>query len=61
MGNDLSLTLAGETLHLLGARALYWPTRSAMLIADLHLGKADLFRRAASACPAAARAMISHA
>ncbi len=51
MGNDLSLTLAGETLHLLGARALYWPTRSAMLIADLHLGKADLFRRAGIGLP----------
>jgi hypothetical protein len=36
---------------LVGARALYWPARRALLIADLHLGKADVFRRAGIALP----------
>lgn len=48
----LSLQLAGEHVQLLGARALYWPARQALLIADLHLGKADVFRRAGIGLPA---------
>ncbi|MCC7632743.1 ligase-associated DNA damage response endonuclease PdeM [Stenotrophomonas rhizophila] len=51
MATELSLSLAGETVQLLGARALYWPARRALLIADLHLGKADLFRRAGIGLP----------
>lgn len=51
MPNDCSLTLAGEPVTLLGERALYWPAREALLIADLHLGKADLFRRAGIGLP----------
>ncbi len=44
--------LAGETVELLGDRALYRPARRALLIADLHLGKADVFRRAGIGLPA---------
>jgi DNA ligase-associated metallophosphoesterase len=51
MAPELPITLAGETVHLLGARALYWPARQGLLIADLHLGKADLFRRAGIGLP----------
>lgn len=51
MNADLPLQLAGETLRMLGARALLWPARQALLIADLHLGKADVFRRAGIALP----------
>ncbi|QDY48356.1 ligase-associated DNA damage response endonuclease PdeM [Stenotrophomonas maltophilia] len=51
MANELPLLRAGESLILLGARALYWPARQALLIADLHLGKADVFRRAGIALP----------
>ena len=36
--------LAGETVTLLPERALYWPRRAALLIADLHLGKDATFR-----------------
>ncbi|ADV26125.1 metallophosphoesterase [Pseudoxanthomonas suwonensis 11-1] len=43
--------LAGEPVHLLGARALYRPQARALLIADLHLGKGDAFRRAGLAIP----------
>ena len=38
-------------MHLLGDRALWWPARSSLLLADLHLGKADIFRRAGIALP----------
>ena len=52
MADDLPLLLAGEPFMLVGARAMYWPARQALLIADLHLGKADVFRRAGIALPA---------
>ena len=52
MADELPLLRAGESLILLGARALYWPARRALLIADLHLGKADVFRRSGIALPA---------
>ncbi|MGL4692727.1 MAG: ligase-associated DNA damage response endonuclease PdeM, partial [Stenotrophomonas maltophilia] len=51
MAPELPITLAGEAVHLLGARALHWPARNALLIADLHLGKADLFRRSGIGLP----------
>lgn len=51
MAPELPTTLAGEQVLLLGARALYWPARKALLIADLHLGKADVFRRAGIGLP----------
>lgn len=37
--------VAGETLELLPGRALYWPRASTLLVADLHLGKAGVFRQ----------------
>ncbi|MDQ1107874.1 metallophosphoesterase superfamily enzyme [Stenotrophomonas rhizophila] len=51
MPTDVVTDIAGEQVRLLGARALYWPAREALLIADLHLGKADLFRRAGIGLP----------
>lgn len=51
MADELPMLLAGEAVVLIGARALYWPARQALLIADLHLGKADVFRRAGIALP----------
>lgn len=51
MAASLALDLAGERVELLGDRALFWPSRSRLLIADLHLGKADIFRRAGIALP----------
>jgi len=47
----LSMRLAGEPVVLLGARALYWPARSRLVIADLHLGKSHVFRRSGIAVP----------
>lgn len=51
MPASLALDLAGERIELLADRALFWPARSRLLIADLHLGKADAFRRAGIALP----------
>ncbi|WP_367382925.1 ligase-associated DNA damage response endonuclease PdeM [Stenotrophomonas cyclobalanopsidis] len=51
MATEFPMLLGGEPMYLLGARALWWPARRALLIADLHLGKADVFRRAGIALP----------
>lgn len=41
----------GESLLLLAERAVYWPARNTLLIADWHLGKADVFGRHGIAIP----------
>ncbi len=48
---DLTIELAGETVVLLPERALFWPRRAALLIADPHWGKAAAFRAAGLAIP----------
>ncbi|MET0582058.1 MAG: ligase-associated DNA damage response endonuclease PdeM [Pseudoxanthomonas sp.] len=52
MAAELDIELGGEPMRLLGDRALYWPARARLLIADLHLGKADVFRHAGIGLPA---------
>jgi DNA ligase-associated metallophosphoesterase len=42
---------AGETVQLLGERALWWPAERCLLLADLHLGKAASFRAAGQPVP----------
>lgn len=37
-------TWAGELLHLLPERALWWPAGGVLFVADLHLGKAATYR-----------------
>ena len=51
MADFVAIDIAGETVHLLADRALFWPRENALLIADLHLGKADTFRSAGIALP----------
>ncbi len=46
------VVLAGEPVELLAQRALYWPAQRLLAIADLHLGKDDVFRDAGIALPA---------
>lgn len=41
----IECSVAGETLMLLPERAVYWPARKALFVADFHLGKAASFRR----------------
>src|SRR5690606_24763722 len=47
----LDLAIAGEPVRMLADRALYWPARARLLVADLHLGKGDTFRAAGIAVP----------
>jgi len=51
MPAKVAITLAGEPVELHAGRALYWLRRQRLLIADLHLGKADVFRRAGIGLP----------
>lgn len=48
----LEATVAGETLLLHPFKAAYWPAEGALLLADLHLGKAAHFRREGLPVPA---------
>ena len=49
----LTIELAGEHLTLWPDRAISWPARSAVLVADLHLGKPAAFRSAGVPAPEA--------
>lgn len=44
MPEALAIDIAGERLVLHADRALHWPARRSLLIADLHLGKGDTLR-----------------
>jgi DNA ligase-associated metallophosphoesterase len=44
-------SFGGHDLFALGAGALFWPSRRAMLVADLHLEKASWFARAGQMLP----------
>jgi DNA ligase-associated metallophosphoesterase len=48
----MEITLAEERLEMLPERALWWPSQRALLIADVHLGKDQVFRRRGLAVPA---------
>lgn len=52
----LSVCWASETWDLYPQRALYWPRRNALLLADLHLGKGDAFRTRGMAIPSGSSA-----
>ncbi|MCD9047676.1 ligase-associated DNA damage response endonuclease PdeM [Luteimonas sp. MHLX1A] len=51
MADEREVLVAGEPVQLHAERALYWPRTRTLVIADLHLGKADHFRRAGIALP----------
>lgn len=44
MSTPYPINLAGETLWLLPEKALYWPAQQALLVADVHFGKAAAYR-----------------
>ena len=44
MPNDLTITLRNETAVLMPERAMFLPDHGALLVADLHLGKAETYR-----------------
>ncbi|MEM9019270.1 MAG: ligase-associated DNA damage response endonuclease PdeM [Planctomycetota bacterium] len=49
----IQLQLAGEALSLLPQRAIHWPDRRTLILADPHIGKDDTFRRAGIPVPCA--------
>lgn len=49
---SITVTMAGHDLWLLAERAVYWPGRRWLFIADTHWGKCQTFRDAGSALPA---------
>ena len=49
---DATLSLAGQTLHLLPERAVYWGDAATLLVADPHFGKGAAFRFAGFPVPA---------
>lgn len=51
MPNSVALTIGGHAMVALADRALFWPARSRLILSDLHLGKADTFRRLGMALP----------
>jgi DNA ligase-associated metallophosphoesterase len=50
-GGGVPVTIRGEALVLLPGRAVHWPARRTLVIADAHFGKDDVFRRAGIALP----------
>jgi len=44
MNTYLPIEHCGETLWLLPDKAIYWPARRALLVADVHIGKAASYR-----------------
>lgn len=51
IGPTLPWTLVGEPVVLDAARALAWPREAMLFVADLHLGKDQVFREAGLALP----------
>lgn len=51
MTDHLAMPFADTEFHLLGDRAVYWPKALLLIIADLHLGKGDIFRASGIAVP----------
>ncbi|MBX2816899.1 MAG: ligase-associated DNA damage response endonuclease PdeM [Saprospiraceae bacterium] len=50
----MNVEVAGEELVLHHHKAVYWPDRQALILADLHLGKIDHFRNSGLYVPAIA-------
>jgi len=50
----LSIEIKGEELILLPQKAIYWPKEKTLLIADLHLGKGNHFRKNGISIPSTA-------
>lgn len=49
--SEFSIEAAGERLELLHDRALHWPRRRSLIVADTHFAKDDVFRRSGFAWP----------
>jgi DNA ligase-associated metallophosphoesterase len=47
----MKLTLRHQTIHLLPQKAAYWEEQKTLIIADIHIGKGSLFRKAGIPIP----------
>jgi DNA ligase-associated metallophosphoesterase len=47
----METTISGEQLQLLPQKAVFWPSKRILFLADLHLGKVNHFRRAGIPVP----------
>lgn len=52
MFDSISLVLKNQNLELDGQKALFWKEKSTLILADLHLGKVNHFRKNGIAIPA---------
>ncbi|MCX5689122.1 MAG: ligase-associated DNA damage response endonuclease PdeM, partial [Planctomycetota bacterium] len=52
--DSIEIQVRGEVIQLLGSRAAFWPRTRTLLLADLHLGKAQALRTLGAALPATA-------
>lgn len=50
----MKVDVAGELFELLPQKAMYWPAQNALLLADIHLGKINHFRKSGIPLPVAA-------
>lgn len=50
--NSASITVRGERLALLPQRAVWWPARHTLIVADVHLGKSETYRALGVPIPA---------
>ena len=48
---SLSIEVAGTSIFLLPEKAIFWPEKNCLILADLHLGKAGHFRKAGIPIP----------
>ena len=51
MTDSITIKILQEQFLLLADRALFWPSEKALIIADLHLGKAQTFQKEGIAVP----------
>jgi DNA ligase-associated metallophosphoesterase len=51
MSTPYPVRLAGEELWLIPEKAIYWPAQQALLIADVHFGKAAAYRKLGQPVP----------
>ncbi len=51
MTSHLPIELEQTELWLLAEKAIYWPAQQALLIADIHFGKAAAYRRLGQPVP----------
>jgi uncharacterized protein len=51
LNGSFPIEFSGQQFWLLPDKAVFWPEQNALLVADVHLGKANTFRRAGLAVP----------